>query len=162
MQNAHEIYQENLDLVSRAFWHRRFDLLPKYLGIPNQVITKDEEIVISSADELICLMQDFREKLITLGGYAYRRECQEAVFANERKNVILGRHQTFLLNADEAVIGTYENRMTLMRIEDRWLGVRIDSSAENKTFNVVSPDFAEAQRREFEQLNQRPQTPTTE
>ncbi len=155
MQSARDIYQANLDAVTRAFWTRRFDRLPFHIGIPGQMITDDGEIVIGSTDELIVLMQDFREKLASLGGVSYHRRCRHARFADTQNSVVIGLHDTVLKDAKDVVIGAYSNRMTLMRDDHTWKSVRIDSSAENKKFNVVSPDFAKAQREEFQRINDR-------
>ncbi|TNF57905.1 MAG: hypothetical protein EP307_12990, partial [Rhodobacteraceae bacterium] len=61
MQSARDIYQSNLDRVSHALLTRDLTLMLTHLALPQVMMTDDTEVVISSADELLIAMTEYRD-----------------------------------------------------------------------------------------------------
>ena len=64
---AMQIYQDNLDAVSKALMDGDLREVMRYIAIPNMMSTHDTEIVMSSPEELDMVITDFREALLDRG-----------------------------------------------------------------------------------------------
>lgn len=155
MRSALGIYQENLDQVSAALWDRDLDLLLDHIGIPNRMATSDREIVISSREEMLVAMNDFRDFLADLGATEYRRVARSARFAPFAWDTIMGAHDTFITRNGEALRPPIAAGMTLLRIDGRWKGVFIASDIHNALVPYVAEDMAEGQARDRRRLETR-------
>lgn len=144
---ATAIYQHNLDEVSRALWALDLPLTLQHIAIPNQMLTDDAELVITSPDKLLLTMTDFRDQMLAAGADRFLRVCRRASYVPGRPNMITGWHDTFVLRDGVPVWPPYLNFMTLIRYDDgQWRGVRVEARAYNSETPILSPDLAEAQR----------------
>lgn len=150
---AVRIYQENLDIVSRAVMDCDLPLVMRHIAVPNMMSTKDTEIVMSSPEELDMVMTDFRNHLLARGVETYRRTCLDAAFVAGRDDMIAGRHRTETTGAEDEPITQYLNHMVLMRIEGRWKGIWLQAIMDNTELQILSPDIAAAQAEARRMLN---------
>jgi len=153
LKSAREIYQTNLDQVSRALWDRKFTRILEHISIPNMTLTNTTEIIFASEEEFFVNLSEFRERLDQIGTVQFRRYCFEAVFAGSRSDVIMGRHETFLYDDKGRVFENYINQMTMLKSPAGWRAIRIESMADNDKLAVLPVDMAEQQKREFEKLS---------
>ncbi|MEC3862476.1 hypothetical protein VK792_14380 [Mesobacterium sp. TK19101] len=149
MATARDIYQANLDAVTRALWTRDLELMLRHLAIPNMMLTADREIVLSSALEMEIAMNDFRDHLGRLGAQEYHRVCKDAVFLDKDRQTLAGRHVTYILREGEQIMAPYWNDMTLLLIDGQWKGTRIESTACNAAFPIICDDMARGQKSEI-------------
>lgn len=145
---AAEIYQRNLDAVTRALWSGDLALMLDHISLPNQMLTEDAEFIIASADEMFELMTDFRLSLQRMGADGYRRICRFASYLGDRQEIIIGQHETHVLQGDRLLRPVYLNDMTLIRTATGdWHGIRIEARARNVAPQILSPDMVLSQRR---------------
>lgn len=149
MQSARDIYQSNLDRVSHALLTRDLTLMLTHLALPQVMMTDDTEVVISSADEMLIAMTEYRDYLERAGVVAYRRTCREAAFLPGRSDMIVGQHDTVLERPGQEAPKPYPNHMTLMRIEGQWKAIRIEMDGCNSENPVIVTDMAHAQRHDL-------------
>lgn len=148
---AAAIYQANLDAVSKALWTSDLQLALKHLALPNQTVTADTEYVMTSPDDVHIIMTEFVAGMRAMGADSYLRVCRGARFTTTDRDVIVGEHDTFLLNRGELLRPPYLNVMTLVRSSDeRWLACRIESVEHNSVVPIISPDLALAQQRDLQ------------
>lgn len=150
---AVRIYQENLDIVSKAVMDCDLPLVMRHIAVPNMMSTKDTEIVMSSPEELDMVMTDFRNHLLARGVETYRRICLDAAFVAGRDDMIAGRHRTETTGAEDEPITQYLNHMVLMRIEGQWKGIWLQAIMDNTELQILSPDIAAAQAEARRMLN---------
>jgi hypothetical protein len=150
---AAAIYQANLDAVSRALWTEDLALALEHLALPNQTLTADAEYVMTSPDDVHIILTEFLAGLRAMGADSYLRVCRNARFMTPKEDVIVGEHDTFLLNGGELLRPPYLNVMTLVRSADgRWRGCRIEAIEHNTAVPIISPDLALAQQRDLQRL----------
>lgn len=155
--SAAAIYQHNLDVVSHALWVGDLALMLRHIALPNQMLTQDAEIVITSADEMLILMTEFREVLRNLGADHYMRVCLGASFLSPAGDIIVGQHNAYILRQGTLLRPVYANDMTLILGTDgQWRGVRIEARACNTDYPILSPDMAADQRRALQRLYRPP------
>jgi hypothetical protein len=123
MGPAADIYQANLDAVSRAFWAGDTAAVLEHVGIPNLMSQSDREIVMTSVEEFDLVQQDFRQQLIDMGVIEYRRRCLDADFVPGMSDMIAGRHVTLMTYADGRRHPPFPSRMVLLRYETGWKGI---------------------------------------
>jgi hypothetical protein len=151
--SAAEIYQTNLDAVSRALWTEDLALALEHLALPNQTVTADAEYVITSPDDVHIILTEFLAGLRAMGADSYQRVCRGARFMTPKEDVIVGEHDTFLLNGGTLLRPPYLNIMTLIRSADgRWRACRIEAIEHNTAVPIISPDMALAQQRDLQRL----------
>ncbi len=150
MQTARDIYQYNLDCVSRALFEGDLATMLDHLALPHLMMTADTEVVIASPDELLIGITDYREYLAATGVTGYSRVCRQASFVPSRNDLIVGRHDSVLVRKGQREPVLYANRMTLMRIEGRWMSVQIEMDGCNADNPVIADDMAHAQRRDHD------------
>lgn|GEM_PF-976420 len=149
--SAEAIYQANLDAVSKALWTADVKLALDHLALPNQIVTADAEYVMTSPDDVHIILTDFLAGLRAMGADSYLRVCRGARFMSSTKDVIVGEHDTFLLQSGKLLRPPYLNVMTLVRsAEGRWLGCRVEATERNTAVPIISPDLAIAQRRDLQ------------
>ena len=149
---ASAIYQANLDAVSKALWTADLKLALEHLALPNQTVTADAEYVMTSPDDVHIILTEFLAGLRKMGADSYLRVCRSARFTTAERDVIVGEHDTFLLNGGQLLRPPYLNVMTLIRsAEGRWLGCRIEAAERNSIVPIISPDLARAQARDLQQ-----------
>ena len=148
---AAAIYQANLDAVSRALWTSDLQLALRHLALPSQTVTADTEYVMTSPDDVHIIMTDFVAGLRAMGADSYLRVCRGARYTTADRDVIVGEHDTFLLNGDRLLRPPYLNVMTLIQsAEGRWLACRIEAVEHNSVVPIISPDLALAQQRDLQ------------
>jgi hypothetical protein len=162
---ASAIYQANLDAVSRALWTNDLDLALQHLAIPNLTMTADTEFVVASVDDMHIILTDFLAGLRAMGADSYLRVCRSAAFVTAKSDVIVGEHDTYLLQNGKVLRPPYLNVMTLVLSSDgRWRGCRIEAVERNSDVPIISPDLAVAQQRDlqrkFRELYKAPQDPS--
>ena len=150
---AMQIYQDNLDAVSKALMDGDLREVMRYIAIPNMMSTHDTEIVMSSPEELDMVITDFREALLDRGVSSYVRTCLDADFVVGRDDMIAGRHRTDTADAKGVPITSYLNHMVLMRIDGTWMGIWLQSIMANTELQILSPDIAAAQAEARRVLN---------
>jgi hypothetical protein len=143
---ARQIYQDNLDAVSKALMDGDLHEMMRHIAVPNMMSTHDTEIVMSSPEELDLVTSDFREHLRGRGVETYTRTCLEAAFVAGRDDMIAGRHQTETTGRNGVVaVAPYVNHMVLMQIDDQWKGIWLQAILANSELEILSPDIAAAQ-----------------
>ena len=150
MQTARAIYQHNLDCVSRALLEGDLATMLEHLALPHLMVTDDTQVVIASPDELLIGMNGYREYLAATGVTSYSRVVRQASFVPSRSDLIVGRHDSVILRDGQPDPVLYPNRMTLMRIEGRWMSVQIEMDGRNADNPVIAADMAQAQRRDHD------------
>lgn len=150
---AVRIYQDNLDVVSRALMDCDLPLMMRHISVPNMMSTKDTEIVMSSPEELDIVMSDFRNQLLARGVETYERTCIEAAFVAGRGDMIAGRHKTVTTGEDGVAVAEYLNHMVLMQIDGQWKGIWLQAIMDNTELQILSPDIAAAQAEARRMLN---------
>lgn len=147
-QTAKEIYQDNLDAVSRALWDRDLDFMLVHIALPNMMITLDSTVVIRTRAEMEEAMLHFRNHLANIGVGAYHRIANSAGFLPGRRDTIVGLHDTYIMRGGAFVVEPIPNQMTLLKIDGLWKGARIEAMTRNSDCPFVSPDMAVRQRNE--------------
>ena len=136
---AREIYQHHLDIVSRALWDLDHDTMAKYLGMPNRMGTTDASILLDSQEKLRQAATDFRTHLSRMGAQHYHRLCTDAAYDPKDPDRIHGTHVTHILSGGAYVVQPFDNRMTLVRKGDIWLGIELRAVVGNAECTIVSP-----------------------
>lgn len=151
---AVRIYQENLNVVSRALMEGDLQLMMRHIAVPNMMSTNDTEIVMSSPEELDLVMSDFRNQLLDRGVETYVRTCLDAAFVVGRDDMIAGRHKTETTGKQGVAVPEYLNHMVLMRIDGQWKGIWLQAIMDNTKLQILSPDIAAAQAEARRMLNE--------
>ncbi len=141
MTDAREIYQLNLDIVSRAVWTKDCATVLQHLKLPNQMYTADAGMLVRTAEELCAVVEDFRAYLQRMGALDYHRICTEAEVDPDNPDRITGKHRTYILRGGRYVIEPYVNDMVMERVDGHWMATELRAHVENKTCTVVSPRF---------------------
>jgi hypothetical protein len=144
-ENARDIYQANLDAVSKAFMEGDTSTVLNYIGIPNLMSQNDREIVLASPEEFDLVLQDFRQQLLDMGVVDYYRRCTEAEFIPGMTDMIAGRHETLMTYGDDTVHPPFPSRMVLMRYPCGWKGIWLQTEMDSSEIEIISPDIAMAQ-----------------
>lgn len=143
--DANEVYQANLDAVASALMAGDLPLAMDHVGLPNMLATSDAEIVIASAEMLDLVMSDFRSHLRNKGVAEYRRICTEAAFVPGMSDMIAGRDETRMTQADGTQLPVCSNRMVLFRFDTGWKAIWTQTDVTNHELQILSPDIAAAQ-----------------
>jgi hypothetical protein len=135
MGEAREIYQENLDAVSRSVWNRDWDAVEARLAIPNEIILQDGRAELSDAAAIRRHLAVYRDGLDAQGANGYHRFCVEASFRGTHR--IVGRHRTFVLSGTRRLVKPYDSRMGLSLFGETWKAAWLMVEVENAVLAVV-------------------------
>jgi hypothetical protein len=151
--SAVSIYQENLDAVTRAVLTDDLALLLRHIAMPNQIVSEDVEMVVTSPDEMLLIITDFREALAKMGADAYRRDCLNAAYLPGNPRIITGQHRTTFLQGGQPLRPpTVADMMLVLMPDQAWRAIRVEARARNGEAAFISPDLAEAQCRALQRL----------
>lgn len=138
MQTARDIYQANLDAVTRALWVMDVAAAREHIALPKRMVTDEGDFVVTNEADMRLLMQDFRNRLTSLGAEAYHRVCLTAQFANARQDIIHGTHRTFILRDGQMLVHGRDNHMVLVKNLKGWQVTEIDASVEPHFGELIS------------------------
>ncbi len=126
---AMEIYQGHLDIVTEAFWARNFDNVRPHMLLPGTMRLKDVAREISDWDGRRALFDDQRDGLDAMGATEYHRLVVEAAFSTPDR--IEGSHLSYVIRGGSLVVSPYLSRMPLVRTPAGWKAHGIDTDVSN-------------------------------
>ena len=118
-EDARDIYQAHLDVVSAAVWARSYGTLTRHIDETIDIRTIDTSHAAVPRAQAIGNLMAFRKGMDEIGATAYHRVCLDAAFAGEGR--IEGRHRTYVLRGGNYAIDPYDNDMTLVLRDGIWL-----------------------------------------
>lgn len=140
--DARDIYQANLDAVSRALLTRDLGLMMQHIAVPGRMSLRDARLDHETPDVLKQALNDFRDTLGAMGITDYHRICIEAAFTDAAKTRIEGRHETHALKGSAYLFPAYDSVMRLRLEEDgNWKGYDIMSNTRNSDTTILSPSL---------------------
>ena len=117
--NPLTIYQDALDIVSRAVLSDDFDSYARMIDLPYLVHTENARHLISTADNLRPTFAAVRDLLAAQGVTHYERVARAADYV--QRDRIDGWHHTHLISHGERVTCPHVSRHTLVRRAGNWL-----------------------------------------
>lgn len=137
-RNAVEIYQENLDAVSRAFWDRDWAQMLSLMA-PGPVSTQDAASELRDRADILPAMMAVRDSFARQRITEYHRICQAAAFEDDCRCAISGTHITHVLRGSAPALKPYINQMRLERRDGVWRCCGLHSDASNRDLLMVPP-----------------------
>lgn len=134
---ARDIYQAHLDIVGRALFAHDFDTVCAMMSYPSRMETVDAEIVLETPEDYIPSLEAFYDNIKALGAREYHRICRRAEFTSPAQDRIKGVHATYILSGAAPLLPPYENHMTLVLQDGRWLGAGIRAGVSNTKGNII-------------------------
>ena len=111
MAEARDIYQEVLDVLSRAILEGDSDTVLRLIPLPHAVRTMSGQIRIATEAEMISTVEGMQASLKGNGATDYIRIVDEAQFTGE--NEIVGEHTSHILRNGVRLVPPYRNQLTL-------------------------------------------------
>lgn len=152
MSSAAAIYQDNLDAVTDALWRGDVPGILNHIALPNSMVTEDASYIINSIDEMTIVATEFRDHLTSIGADGYHRLCLSARYVTDNRDMIIGLHETRMVNGGVCFGTPYLNRMTLLKRNGNWQGVMVEAETSNEDLTILSPDLAESQMQELARI----------
>ncbi|CUH26815.1 hypothetical protein JSE7799_00754 [Jannaschia seosinensis] len=121
MQTAWDIYQDHLDVTSRALWARDYGTAAELVQYPHEVVIGDSLARSEDPAKMIERLRALRESLENLAATAYHRLAKQVDFAPDNPDTILGEHEVYVLRGATYAITPYRTSNILDRIDGRWL-----------------------------------------
>lgn len=116
MTEARDIYQEVLDVLSRAILAGDGDTVLRLIPLPHAVRTMSGQIRIETAAEMIATVEGMQASLKGNGATDYIRIVDHAEFTGTDE--ITGEHTSHILRGGVRLVPPYRNQLTLRRAED--------------------------------------------
>jgi hypothetical protein len=117
--NPLTLYQEALDIVSRAVLIGDFDGYARMIDLPYLIHTENARHLISTVDDLRPTFAAVREVLAAQSITHYERVARAADYV--QRDRIEGWHHTHLISHGERVACPHVSRHALVRRAGRWL-----------------------------------------
>ncbi len=134
---AQTVYQETLDILSRALMVGDWEVAQARIKLPHVQRTQSTEIVVETTEDLIIGLTAFRAALQGRGATHLVRLATDAEFMSE--NYLAGHHVTHTLNNAVPVVESYANRMVLLREDDIWKVLEVESMLDNPHWPIHIP-----------------------
>jgi hypothetical protein len=144
--DPNEIYQANLDAVSRAVWDADMETALAHIAVPSRMVTPDADVTLEHRQALERALRELRDSMRRMGASAFIRICKGARFLDGDPRRIGGSHVTHILRGATGVLPPYESRMILQRFEDGWKQVEIFAHVSNRHITVISESLATEHR----------------
>ncbi|WP_299865320.1 hypothetical protein [uncultured Roseobacter sp.] len=135
--DAIAIYQDTLDAISNAIMTEDAVTLLERVKLPHMWRTLSHEVIVETRKDLIDGMVTFGQAIKGLGATNLVRLATDAEFLSE--NYITGHHVTHTLRDAVPVIESYANRMVLIREDDVWKMLELDSMLDNPHWPIYVP-----------------------
>ncbi|CTQ50429.1 hypothetical protein [Jannaschia donghaensis] len=121
MQDARDIYQAHLDLVSRALWDRDYETIIAVNRFPHIIRFSDGNRQYDGPDDFAVMAARFRDHLDGLGATGYHRVCEHASFDPLDRHRITGGHWTYILRGGNYLTDPYNCEMVLVHEGAEWM-----------------------------------------
>lgn len=131
------VYQETLDVLSRALMEGDWALALARIKLPHLQRTQSTEIVVETAEDLIIGLTAFRDALRGRGATHLVRLATDAEFMSE--NYMAGHHVTHTLRDAVPVVDSYANRMVLLREDGLWKVLEVECMLDNPHWPIHIP-----------------------
>ncbi|MCV3270538.1 hypothetical protein [Roseobacter sinensis] len=131
------VYQETLDILSRALMEGDWEVAQARIKLPHLQRTQSIEIVVETAEDLIIGLTAFRDALLGRGATHLVRLATDAEFMSE--NYLSGHHVTHTLNNAVPVVESYANRMVLLREDGLWKVLEVECMLDNPHWPIHIP-----------------------
>ena len=155
---ATEIYQANLDAVSAGMMTGDFHAFFTHIGMPIMMATGSREVVVSSYEEMLILVTEYREQLLSQGMVDFRRFCLWADWQPAAPDMIMGCHRTEIRSVTGYVIPPYQCQLALMRIDGVWKAIWEQANVAEDRIEFLAADIALAQEKAHAVLSARART----
>ena len=152
MRHAREIYQANIDGMSRALLTGDIDLMLRHVAVPGVMITRDAEVVLRTVADWQDTMRRFADHMAGIGAETCHRTCVRAKYLGGRGDTSVGLHRTHFQRGTEDWADPFLNQMMLIPIDGQWKSVRLETSRPVADYPIIDVAQAEIQRREFDDL----------
>lgn len=147
LRSAAEIYQANLDAVSRMLFAGDLDRIGCHIAVPCAVHTQDSSQRIEQLDDLMVMLREQRDCLRRLGATEYHRICIEAEFTDPTGLRIRGHHRTYLLRGGSYLMEPYPCEQQIELQGDDWKALDLNCQMRNSELTLVGPQLMEHLRR---------------
>ncbi|MEM6595054.1 MAG: hypothetical protein AAF672_09700 [Pseudomonadota bacterium] len=145
VQDAREIYQTMLDVMTDALLSNDQPTLMSGVVYPFRMSTMEEEFIIESALDWQACTEAYRKNLLAQGVNHYIRLVTDAEFLSE--NYIRGSHITHTLRNANVVVPAYENRAILTRVDGVWRFSELDSALKNNRWPISMAHVSKDEKR---------------
>lgn len=140
---ALQIYQSNLDIVSHAFINEDYETLRLYLGTPGYICSAEAQVYLETQEQLERTIGVSLRSVRAMGADAYIRICRSADFEGPNADRIVGEHETFILRKGAPTIPPYMNAMTLTLDAGIWRAFGLFSNVSVHDYRILSLEDAE-------------------
>ena len=141
--SAQDIYQQQMDTVSRALLARDLETVLRHMGFPNVMEVEEGEVTINSEDEMRACLEAQISSMRRMRITEYHRICLEAEFRDPLGTEIEGRHVSHFLSGGGHAMPPYQSRMTLrLSSEGVWQSTSLRSALRNRDLTVLCPYVA--------------------
>lgn len=131
---ATAIYQQHLDVLSRAILAADFDSFALRISLPHKITTETDTIEMTTPEELERAFRSFSDLYIQQGVTDFVRIVTSAHFRGPDE--IIGTHESHKLRNGLRVQAPYPNRIRLLRGADRqWRETHCANAIMNSTEN---------------------------
>ncbi|MEM9755058.1 MAG: hypothetical protein AAF914_03645 [Pseudomonadota bacterium] len=134
-EDPRTLYQANLDAVSRAIWDEDWDRMLRYLAIPNTMAFRNGRHVFETPEDMVAAAQRQRESFRRHAADDWHRLCRAARYDGPDK--ITGHHVSFVLRGATYRLEPFTSRMTLQRIDGRWLSAGCDVDIDDTDLRIL-------------------------
>lgn len=131
------VYQETLDILSRALMEGDWEVAQARIKLPHLQRTQSTQVVVETAEDLIIGLTAYRDALRGRGATHLVRLATDAEFMSE--NYIAGHHVTHTLNNAVPVMDSYANRMVLLREDGLWKVLEVECMLDNPHWPIHIP-----------------------
>jgi hypothetical protein len=143
--DARQIYQEQMERLSRAAFQGDIEHLLAHLALPCRIVMADCDAVITAGEELDFLIQDYVSNLSNAGVVGEREWCVEASFVSGAPDMIAGTHLTEWTYHNGQPPHRLSNRMVLIKLEGVWKQITLHIDLTTSRFEFLSQEFVIAQ-----------------
>ena len=134
-----QIYQSNLDRVTRRFFSGDLTGIEDLIAIPSELHTLDAGGRVDRLEDLVDLLTEQRNSLLRLGTTEYHRICLDAKFTDPEEMQISGRHRTYVLRSGTYVMAPYQCRQRLEKQGALWRACHIRCDVKNTDYTIINP-----------------------
>jgi hypothetical protein len=138
-QPAQEIYQANIDAVSQRFLSGDLSDIGDYLAIPSEIHVNDASVILDRLEDLVLLLREQREGLLSMGATEYHRVCTDAAFANAEQTRIEGAHRTYILRGGSYLLTPHSCNQRLENQDGVWRACCLKCQVRNSDYTIVGP-----------------------
>lgn len=136
-RSAKEIYQEALDVGSKALWSGDYEAVARTAAFPYTMATRTTLATFEDAESLTAMLRDLRGNFANVGATDLIRICREAHVSADDPDRIVGRHTSYTMRGGMYAVPPYDSAMEMVRTPEGWRICFISSDIDDRHVTIV-------------------------